>query len=250
MLAMLIAGLLAGLVNTLAGGGPILTLMALTLAGVDPRIGNLTSTVALLPGQLVTGWSGWRAGGSRVAPHPLPLPLLAGAAAGGAIGAVLLVLIPARAFAVMVPWLVLFATLAYLAAPRAKVLAKDRGGSATLPRWIGGGVPLLGIYGGFYGGGNSFLLLAMLGWAAVSGKAANDTKNTLVAVINAAAAVVFIGSGSEAWKFAWALAAGNMVGCLIGLRLLDRISAQWLRAVVVAAGLGLAAVLFWQAYAR
>ncbi len=245
MLAMLIAGLLAGLINTLAGGGPILTLMALTLLGVDARIANLTSSVALVPGQLVTGWSGWRAGGSTVRPL-----LLAGAAAGGVTGALLLIAIPSRAFAFLVPWLVLFATLAYLGAPRAIGSPVAPEESSPPPRWVIWIVPLLGIYGGFYGGGNSFLLLAMLGWAAISGKEANDTKNALVAVINTAAAVALIGSGLVAWAFALPLAAGNIAGCAIGLRLLDRISVQWLRAVVVAAGLGLAAVLFWQAYAR
>ena len=59
MLATLLAGVLAGLVNTLAGGGPILTLMALTMLGVDARIANLTSSVALVPGQLLTGRVGW-----------------------------------------------------------------------------------------------------------------------------------------------------------------------------------------------
>ncbi len=245
MLATLLAGVLAGLVNTLAGGGPILTLMALTMLGVDARIANLTSSVALVPGQLLTGRVGWLAGGSIVRPQ-----LLAGAAAGGVVGAVLLIAIPSRAFAILVPWLVLFATLAYVAAPRATSKPIDAGCSTSPSKWIVWIVPFLGIYGGFYGGGNSFLLLAMLGWAAISAKEANDTKNALVAVINSAAAAVLIGSGLVAWKYAFPLAAGNIAGCAIGLRLLNRISVKWLRATVVAAGIGLAAVLFWQAYTR
>jgi len=122
----LVAGFFAGLINTVAGGGPILTLVALALAGVDPRIANLTSTVALMPGQMVSGVRGWRLGfaGGRRAMLPLCL-----AGAGGAVGGVLLAVTPSHSFQVVVPWLVLFATIIYVLSwrPRPTKRAPDPG---------------------------------------------------------------------------------------------------------------------------
>ncbi len=244
IIALLVAGGVAGLINTLAGGGPILTLMVLTLVGIDPRVANLTSTVALLPGQLLTGRSAWRgdARGLR-----LTAPMVAIAVVGGAIGAGLLALTPPGRFSQIVPWLVLFATVAYVLAPQNVGADAPAGGRTTVPRAIVLPLIPLGIYGGYFGGGNSFLLLALLSWAAVTGKTANTTKNALVAAINGAAAAVFIASGTVAWAAALPLAVGNIAGSLVALRFLDRVSARVLRWFVVASGLMLAIILFARA---
>lgn len=243
-----VAGFLAGLINTLAGGGPILTLLALTLAGVDPRTANLTSTVALIPGQILTG----RAGGRRTANDSpvLPLSILCLTALGGAIGASLLIVTSAQWFGLLVPWLVLFATIAYIVSPSPESLQGSGRQQYVLPLPVWWLLPILGIYGGFYGGGNSFLLLALLGWSGFQRKSANNSKNLLVAAINAAGAAVFILSGEVAWRFALALCVGNLGGSFAGLHVFERISARWLRWIVVGAGLALAVMLFWRAYGR
>lgn len=247
VLGILLAGVLAGFINTMAGGGPIITLFALTLAGVDPRIANLTSTVALLPGQLVTGWSGLRsASQSRRFSHVV----LVLVGLGGAAGAAALIMLSSRAFGLAVPWLVAAATVAYLFSPPGSTADDDPGGKGTLPGSVALVLPVLGVYGGFYGGGNSFLLLALFGWAGLVGKAANSAKNLLVAIINGAAAAVFMASGEVAWGYAAVLAVGNLVGSLAALRVLDRIPGRVLRGIVIAAGSLLAAILFWQAYGR
>ena len=240
-----LAGIAAGLINTLAGGGPILTLMALTLVGIDPRIANLTSTAALLPGQLLTGQlltgRSPMGGTERVR---LGWPILAIAVIGGGIGAGLLITTPSARFARIVPWLVLFATLAYLLAPRVAASGDERASSPALPRRALLPLAPLSIYGGYFGGGNSFLVLALLGWLGLDGKHANAMKNALIAAINGAAAAVFIVAGSVAWAAALPLALGNVAGSLIALRLLDRVSARLLRALVIASGFALAAILF------
>lgn len=240
-----LAGIAAGLINTLAGGGPILTLMALTLVGIDPRIANLTSTAALLPGQLLTGQlltgRSPMGGTERVR---LRWPILALAVIGGGIGAGLLITTPSARFARIVPWLVLFATLAYLLAPRAAASGAGPGDLRTLPRRALLPLAPLSIYGGYFGGGNSFLVLALLGWLGLDGKHANAMKNALIAAINGAAAAVFIVAGSVAWAAALPLALGNVAGSLIALRLLGRVSARLLRALVITSGFALAAILF------
>jgi len=105
------AGLWAGAQNALAGGGSFITLPALILSGLDPRAANITSTLALLPGQFVTVIAGRKfvAGTQGLSFRTLVWVSLV----GGAIGALLLLTTPSRFFAAMVPWLVLFATGAF-----------------------------------------------------------------------------------------------------------------------------------------
>ena len=103
-----LAALWAGCQNALAGGGSFLTLPALILTGMDARAANITSTVALFPGQVLTGWHG-RGHASGVGTLSLRTLIII-SLVGVALGAVLLLLTPSRIFASMVPWLVLFAT--------------------------------------------------------------------------------------------------------------------------------------------
>ena len=108
MLLLLVAGLWAGAQNALAGGGSFITLPALIAAGLDPKLANITSTIALFPGQLTTGWAGRSlvSGAERLSFRSLALI----AFMGGIGGAFLLIATPSKVFAVMVPWLVLAAT--------------------------------------------------------------------------------------------------------------------------------------------
>jgi uncharacterized membrane protein YfcA len=109
MLALLLgAGLWAGAQNALAGGGSFITLPALIAAGLDPKLANITSTMALFPGQITTGIAGRKlvAGADRLSFKALAVIALI----GGVAGALLLNATPTRVFAAMVPWLVLLAT--------------------------------------------------------------------------------------------------------------------------------------------
>src|SRR6204780_809202 len=106
-----IASLWAGTQNALAGGGAFITLPSLMLTGMDARAANMTSTIALFPAQLTTGWAGGEfvAGAAGLSFRALVLIRLV----GGACGAVLLLVTPASFFARLVPWLVLFATAVF-----------------------------------------------------------------------------------------------------------------------------------------
>jgi Predicted permeases len=106
-----LAGLWAGVQNALAGGGSFITLPALMLAGMSPLAANITSTVALFPGQITSGLAGRRlvTGAGRLPFWALFVISIAGGAAGG----LLLLHTPPTMFARLVPWLVLFATVVF-----------------------------------------------------------------------------------------------------------------------------------------
>lgn len=236
----LATGIGAGFINALAGGGPVLTLAALSLTGIDPRIANLTSTVALSPGQLAAGYR-LRA---RLQEGRLGSPRLLGliALVGGAGGAGLLLATAATAFRAIVPWLVLFATLLYAASAFPTLMNRfalrpDRPVARL-------GFAIMSIYGGYFGGGNSFLVLALLGMTGHEPRLAGEIKNVLIAAINLGAVAVFAASGLIEWRIALVIAAGGLLGSLAGAKLFRQLSATLVRLIVIAGGLMLAGWLF------
>jgi len=243
MLAVLfVASVWAGVQNALAGGGSFLTLPALMLTGMDARAANITSTVALFPGQVATGLAGRMhvTGAAGLSFRALTVISLA----GGAIGAVLLLVTPASFFARLVPWLVLFATIVFAwgsFAPR-----RDRGGAlgrggAALAQF------LIAVYGGYFGGGIGFLMLAALSAAGLAIRAAGATKNVLSAVMNASAVMIFVFSPQVHWLQAAIACAGAVGGGILGAQMLKRVNEKALRILVVLIGLALTVGLFVRA---
>ncbi len=230
----------AGIINALAGGGPILTLGVLSLTGIDPRIANLTSTVALSPGQLVAGYRVRHRLNEARFGQPSLLILLA--VAGGAIGAALLLFTATTTFRVIVPWLVLIATAIYAAS--AVPIVASKSGSIVSRRLSTASFSALSLYGGYFGGGNSFLILALLGLTGHDPKRSGEIKNVLVAAINGGAVIVFALSRTVDWGVAFWLGIGGIAGSIAGLRLYDRLSAAAVRGVVIVGGLALAGWLF------
>lgn len=234
-LAILFLGLAAGALNALAGGGPILVVAALAALGTPADVASLTSTVALLPGQVA---SGWFARHSLVALGPARVRrTVAGVALlGGAAGAALLLVTPAGVFAALLPFLILFATGLYAWNSRAAIAL------APAPAIMPGGraivLPLapLAVYGGFYGGGNSFMVLALLSRLRVPPRAAAHAKNLLILLVNASATAIFVASGAVAVGIAVPLGLGALAGGLAGTRLIDRIAPERLRLVVIGCG--------------
>jgi len=196
MLLLLLAGLWAGAQNALAGGRSFITLPALILAGLDARAANITSTVALFPGQVTTGLAGRTlvSGAQRLSFKALFLISLAGRAAGG----LLLLATPAAFFARLVPWLVLFATAMFAWGS----FVKRTGPTSTELGPVGAGITqfVIAIYGGYFGGGIGFLMLAALTAAGLSIRNANATKNVLAGVMNASAVAIFVFSPQMQWR--------------------------------------------------
>lgn len=240
-LLILLAGVWAGAQNALAGGGSFVTLPTLILSGLDPRAANISSTLALFPGQVTTGWLGRK--GAEGAEGLSFKALIVISLIGGACGAVLLLLTPASFFARLVPYLVLFATAVFAWGSFFR-----RPGETHKPQLgrMGAGAAqfAIAVYGGYFGGGIGFLMMAALTLAGLSGKTAAATKNVLAAVMNASAVLIFCFSKEVSWSRVAVLAAGSVVGGALGSWALKRVDDKVLRIVVVAIGSALTIGLF------
>lgn len=239
-LLLLFAGLWAGLQNALAGGGSFITLPALILAGMSPLAANITSTVALFPGQVTSGWAGRRLA-SGVGRLPFKA-LFAISIVGGALGGVLLLETPSSVFARLVPWLVMFATGVFA---WGSFLRRPAEGVARLgPVQAGLAQFGIAIYGGYFGGGIGILMLAALTLAGLPTRNAGATKNVLAGVMNASAVVLFVTSPQVHWPQAIVLGLGAIVGGLGGTWALHRVNERLLRIAIVCIGIALTIGLF------
>ncbi len=246
-LAVLFAGAMwAGAQNQLAGGGSFITLPALILTGMDARAANITSAVALFPGQVTGGWMGRKNASGTPSLSFRALVILS--LIGGAVGAVLLLLTPSNVFAKMVPWLVLFATaaFAYGSFGRKPVSAED--GSGGLGTFGAGAIQFgIAVYGGYFGGGIGFLMMAALALSRVPVRAAAATKNVLAGVMNFTAVLIFLFSNQVRWIQAGVACAGALIGSFFGARMLRWVDEKVLRIVVVVIGVALTIGLFLRA---
>ena len=239
----MVAGTWAGAQNALAGGGSFVTLPTLILSGLDARAANITSTIALFPGQVTTGLAGRRlvSGAERLSFRALLIISLA----GGVVGALLLLATPADFFARLVPWLVLFATSVF--AWGSFIRKPSSAGAALGPLKAGAAQFAIAIYGGYFGGGIGFLMLAALTIAGLEVRSAGATKNVLAGVMNASAVAIFLFSGQVQWLYAAVVGAGAIGGGLLGAWMLKRVDARLLRIGVVVLGVALTLGLFWRA---
>ena len=234
------AGLLAGGVNAVAGGGSLISFPALLAAGYPPVTANVTNTVALFP-----GYAGSVAGGRRelAGQRDRVRSLVAVGVVGAVAGAVLLLTTPGEVFDAVVPFLILLACGLLLAQPRlARVAQGGTGrGSGLL---LQAGVLLAAVYGAYFGAGLGVLLLGLLGvFLAERLARVNALKNVLSTVVNAVALVAFGLFGPVAWEAVLVVATTALAGGYLGGRLAGRIPSQVLRAVVVAYGVVVSVVL-------
>jgi len=235
----------AGIQNALAGGGTFFTFPMLLLAGLDARAANITSTIALFPGQVTTAFAGRShvTGTADITVRALIVISLI----GGIVGAALLLLTPARWFEMLVPFLVLFATGvfawgSFIRRPSASQMHLGRRGAYAAQFAIA-------VYGGYFGGGIGILMLAALTAAGMEFRYAGATKNVLASVMNASAVVLFAFSHDVRWLYALIVAAGSIIGGQIGAWMLLRVNVRLLRIFVVAIGAVLSVGLFVRAYA-
>ena len=241
-------GLVAGISNALAGGGTFFTFPAFLGAGLPPVVANASNAIAVWPGHA------FAAIGYRRELHALRKGL-AGAAiaalAGGICGAWLLVVIEDTAFARMIPFLLLAATLLFAGGERVNRFVAGAGPSrGTVAALLQHGLLFLfSVYGGFFGAGLGVILMAGLLMLGVTDLAANNAlKNLLGAIITSVAVGVFAFSGLVSWPHTLIALAGAAFGGVFGARVAHRLSAVWLRRVVIAVGLSLSAYYFWRYY--
>ncbi len=240
LILLFVAALWAGIQNALAGGGSFVTLPALMMTGLDARSANIASTLALFPAQMTTGWVGRKevSGASGLSFRTLTIISLV----GGALGAALLLLTPSSFFERLVPWLVLFATAlfaygSFLRRPTEGV-ARIRAPGAAVAQFF------IAVYGGYFGGGIGFLMLAALTAAGLTLRAAGATKNVLAGVMNAAAVAIFVFTPDIPWLRVALLCGGAVIGGYVGALLLRRADETLVRGFVVVLGVCLTIGLF------
>ena len=244
LIILFIASVWAGAQNALAGGGSFITLPSLMLTGMDARSANITSTVALFPAQLVTGFTG-RAD-ARSPPGLTMRALVAISLVGGAIGAIILLATPASVFARLVPWLVLFATALFAWGSFFRRSVDEVEG--RLPPWGMGIVQFfIAVYGGYFGGGIGLLMMAALTMTGIAIRNAGAAKNILAGVMNASAVAIFVFSNDVHWPQALVTAVGASFGGWAGALMLRHVNEKLLKLAVVAIGVALTIGLFWRA---
>ena len=247
-IAIFAAGVGAGVVNAVAGGGTLLSFPVLLWAGRDPIVANATNALALWPGALA-GAVGFRRELAK-APRLLGL-LLPPALVGGLAGGWLLLRTGSRVFSTVVPYLVLAATLLLaLQRPlRRLVRAPEFADGQVHVGWravgLVAGQLLVSIYGGYFGAGMGILMLASLGlYGIVDIHERNGLKNVLSAVINGIAGVYFALSGAIAWADALVLGIGAVVGGYAGAAVGRKLSRNVAELVVVGIGVAMTIALF------
>ncbi|MBU6497363.1 MAG: sulfite exporter TauE/SafE family protein [Rhodospirillales bacterium] len=237
-LVLALAAFAAGMMNAVAGGGSFVTLPALLFAGLDPRAANITSTIALFPGQISTALAGRRLVGEEIPFLRMTLISLA----GGALGALLLLATPTSIFTLLLPFLVLFATTVFA---WGSFRRRPAGQARALGPVAAGLVQFaIAIYGGYYGGGIGFLMLAALTLGGIATRTAIAAKNVLATAMNAAAVLVFLFAPGIAWGPAAIVAVAAIAGGLAGAWVLGRVHEKILRGAVVAIGAALTVGLF------
>jgi uncharacterized membrane protein YfcA len=240
-----VAGVAGGAMNALAGGGTFATMPALIGMGLSANVANATSNFALLPGA-ATSAHAFRheladIGSVRIR------TLTAITFAGGLAGAALLAWTPTRLFDMIVPWLLLFATVVLAAGPRAADWLRAR--VIIRPRALLVAQGLLGIYGGYFGGGIGMVMTALYGLlAGLTPRAMFAPRTLMLTVANGAAAIVFMLVGLIAWAAALPMLAGGMIGGWLGARIGKRLKPIQIRVWTLTVSAATTLVFFLRAY--
>lgn len=245
---LLVAALLGGAVNALAGGGSLITFPALIVAGVPPTIANATNTVALSPGYL----SGTLSQRRDLAGQRDHLVVLAPTSVlGGIAGGWLLLATDEGVFEVLVPFLILGASLLLAAQARVKPwIARQLSERRPERRddvWLEAVLVFLAsVYGGYFGAGLGIVLLAVIGISGINKSLArmNALKQAISLCVNTAAAAYFVWSAEIVWSATIAMAVGAIAGGWAGGRLATRVEERRLRAIVVGLGIVISVTFF------
>jgi len=249
ILFLFVAGALGGALNSVAGGGSFIAFPALLFMGVPPIPANATNTIAL--------WTAAAASGGAyrkrlTVPRQVMIPLLVASLVGGLAGAILLLKTPAQTFMRVLPWLTLGATLLFafgrkLAGTRKSAVEHGASGAAlaraTLFQLV------VAVYGGYFGGGMSIVMLAMLATLGMTDiHAMNALKSVMGFVINGVAVVTFIAARAVYWKQGMVMIVGGIAGGYLGAHFAQRLPQPWIRGFVVLVGAGMTAYFFWKSY--
>ncbi len=250
LLGLFFAGLIAGAVNSVAGGGTLIAFPSLVAFGETEIIANATNTAAIWTGSLSSA-VGYRK--DTVVDRNLLCTLLVPSLIGGLLGAFVLVITPETTFVLVVPFLVLFATLLFASRSLfSRKFSSDSSRQETVStRGRIGGVMFqffVAIYGGYFGAGIGILMMASLSVMGLRDiHEINALKTPLGAVVNVTAFIFFALKGLVAWPLALTMAIGNIIGGYGGARLAKRVNQRFLAYGIVAIGLLVSAWLLTRA---
>lgn len=244
-----LAALVAGAINSIAGGGTLLSFPALVWIGVNPVMANATNSFAMWPGSFAA-MVGYRRDLANL--RRWLWLLMIPALAGGAAGAVLLLHTSTKTFSRLVPFLILGATLLLAAQEvitrRLGIVARAHENPTT--GWMTFVFVFqffVGVYGGYFGAGMGILMLAALGLIGLTDMhEMNGLKNLLAICINGVAAIYFAFSGAVLWKEGAIMGLSAIAGGYLGARLAKRLGRTFVRRAVVTIGLGMGIAMFFK----
>ena len=245
LILILVAGFLGGLLNAIAGGGTFITFPALVFIGIPEIAANATSTVAAMPGYLSAA-IGFRKDIAEL-DRKLLLRLTLWSMLGGGIGSGLLLISSNEAFAILIPFLLLGATLVFLKGAKIREWAARQRGAVTA---FGAGTMIpVAIYGGFFNGGLGIVLLALFSmWGMTNLHAMNGLKCWLSFALSVVSMVIFSGGGKVVWIPALVMGLGTILGGLAGAPVARRIPMPVLRKLIAAVGFGMTAVFLYRLF--
>jgi uncharacterized membrane protein YfcA len=236
------AGVAAGMVNAIAGGGTLISFPAMTAIGMPAVGANVTNTIALWPGMVGGILAQRRDFEGQAGRLALTVPI---GALGGIAGGMLLLYTGEHVFRVIVPYLILIAAALLAAQDRLKawLVKHPHHERRTSPLALGAPVAGGAIYGGYFGAGLGVILLAVLGLVLDDTLTRlNALKQAIALAANLAAAMFFLFSGQVDWPIALVVGAGAIAGGSIGGQFAGRIRPNTLRAIVVTLSVIVAAV--------
>jgi uncharacterized membrane protein YfcA len=245
---MVAAAFAAGVINSIAGGGTLITFPVLIWLGLDPKVANATSTVALWPG-LFGGLFGYRRELENSSTILLRLGLTS--IVGGGVGAWMLIRTPSVTFARLVPFLILFATILFIAkgSINRRLRLQPAVGEPQASWWLGAIVFQFfsAAYGGYFGAGNGILMLAAMGILGLHDiNRANGIKNFLGICINSVAVLIFSLMGLVVWPDALLMAGAALIGGYVGARMAVRVNQITIRRAIVIIGFVITFVMLWK----
>lgn len=243
ILLVLVAAFCAGILNTIAGGGTFLTFPALVFIGIPPVVANATSAVAVFPGYL-GGALGFKEELLKFDKKQI-LKLVAVTFVGGLIGSLLLLVSSNKAFSIVVPFLLLAATLAFLFGDQIRVWAAGK--SRAVTPFGATGLFLISIYGGYFNGGLGIVLLALFAlWGMINIHEMNGLKNGLSFSLSAISVAVFAIGGLVEWQYAIGMMVASTLGGYVGAPIARILPKKVVRGLIAIVGFSMSAVFFWR----
>jgi uncharacterized membrane protein YfcA len=245
------AGLVAGALNSLAGGGSFIVFPALLAAGIPPVIANASNTYAALPGYMSGAWGYWQ---SLMHVRDRLIPYTIVSVIFGYAGAELLLRVSDDDFRQIVPWLMLFAVVLFAFGGTINSFLSARAGGAKHLKLMGAVLmtlllAALCVYGGFFNAGFGILLLAFLALTGLNDiHAMNGVKLWISSVVAIVAVIRFAFEGSIDWYHGSAALVGVTIGAYVAARYAQRIPTAIIRGLVLVYGIGITAWFFYQTY--